>query len=171
MVCLTMAPWPIYLLTRLPEKAKTIIRKNKMTTVTRARGTNKGLIPKPPGRRSRDFNIFEEMKAGGRVEINKDTYNNLIVSRLIGLQLPKHPNFQQQNCIHDAVKASRFDLDVPFKDQEMAEVTRVFAYVSQTTRRAPMISKSVPLSRLRRSTLSLRSIRMLGQYVCSCFSS
>jgi len=48
--------------------------------VTRARSTNDELIPKPHGRRSRDFNIFEEMKAEGRVEINKDTYNNLIVS-------------------------------------------------------------------------------------------
>ena len=48
----------------------------------------------------------------------------------MGLQSPKHTDFQQQNCIHDAVKASKFNLNVPLKDQEMAEVTRVFAYVS-----------------------------------------
>ena len=47
---------------------------------TRAKSTSDELIPKPPGRRSRDFNIFEEMKAEGRIEIDKDMYNRLTVS-------------------------------------------------------------------------------------------
>jgi len=55
------------------------------------------------------------------------------------LQLPKRADFQQQNCIHDAVKASKFNLSVPLKDQEMAEVAKVFAYVSRATRCIPMV--------------------------------
>ena len=64
-----------------PEKAKSIIRKNKSTTVaTQAKHTNDSLIPLPHGRRSCDFNIFNEMKADGRVEITYETYTKLIVS-------------------------------------------------------------------------------------------
>ena len=67
-------------LINLPDKAKTIIRNNKAQV--KAKGVKEGLIPKPVGRRSRDFNIFDEMQADGKIEVTKDTYNNLIVSRL-----------------------------------------------------------------------------------------
>ena len=39
------------------------------------------MIPKPAGRFSRDFNIFEGMNARPDIDqISKATYNNLIVS-------------------------------------------------------------------------------------------
>jgi hypothetical protein len=60
-------------------KSKSIIQKLK--SPTQAKSVKKALIPKPPGRPSRDFNIFEKMKHEGEVEISKDTYNNIIVSR------------------------------------------------------------------------------------------
>ena len=68
------------LLNDLPDKAKTIIRNNR--TTTQANSVNIGLVPKPPGRRSRDFTIFDKMQAGGKIEVSKDTYNNLLVSGL-----------------------------------------------------------------------------------------
>jgi hypothetical protein len=70
----------VQLLISLPEKAKTTIQ-NNATSATQAKSVKDGLIPKPPGRRSRDFNIFEEMNKH-HVKISKDTYNNMIVSRL-----------------------------------------------------------------------------------------
>jgi hypothetical protein len=91
------------LLTHLSDKVKSIIRKNQSTMSTQAKSTNNGLIPKPPGRRSRDFNIFDEMKADGKVEIDKETYNNLIVSSLNGLYQQTRANLQSQNSVHIAV--------------------------------------------------------------------
>jgi hypothetical protein len=73
-------PQPINVpsLTNSLEKAKSIIRSNKATT--NAQSANAELIPKPSGRRSRDFNILEEMRYKGKVEVSKETYNSLIVS-------------------------------------------------------------------------------------------
>ena len=62
------------------EKAKSIIRKGK--TLTQAKNTNAKLVPKPAGRRSRNFNIFEAMNSRPDiVQVSKATYKNLIVSR------------------------------------------------------------------------------------------
>ncbi|KAF9790960.1 hypothetical protein BJ322DRAFT_1038981, partial [Thelephora terrestris] len=90
-------------------KAKSIIRSNKATT--NAQSANAELIPKPSGRRSRDFNILEEIK---------ETYNSLI------------------NYIHFAVKASNIDMGLPIKDQETVEVVRVIATVRE---QFPFIAK------------------------------
>jgi hypothetical protein len=67
-----------HLLTNTQDKAKSIIRSNKAEA--RAQSTNDGLIPKPKGRRSRDFNILEMMNEQREEPIPKETYNNLIVS-------------------------------------------------------------------------------------------
>ena len=67
-------------LINLPDKAKTIICNNKAQV--KAKGVKEGLIPKPVGCHSCDFNIFDKMQADGKIEVTKDTYNNLIVSRL-----------------------------------------------------------------------------------------
>lgn len=57
---------------------KSIVRKNKQAE---AKSANADLIPKPVGRRSRNFNIFNEMNARPKVvQVSKATYNNLIVS-------------------------------------------------------------------------------------------
>ncbi|KAF9790555.1 hypothetical protein BJ322DRAFT_1037177, partial [Thelephora terrestris] len=100
------------------EKAKSIIRSNKATT--NAQSANAELIPKPSGRRSRDFNILEEMRYKGKVEVSKETYNSLI------------------NYIHFAVKASNIDMGLPIKDQETVEVVRVIATVRE---QFPFIAK------------------------------
>ncbi|KAF9781750.1 hypothetical protein BJ322DRAFT_1111676 [Thelephora terrestris] len=100
------------------EKAKSIIRSNKATTD--AQSANAELIPQPSGRRSRDFNIFEEMQYKGKVEVSKETYNSLI------------------NYIHFAVKASKIDMGLPLKDQETVEVVRVIASVQE---QFPFIAK------------------------------
>ena len=86
MVCPLTTPLAnLRVLTCLPEKAKSIIRKSRLAAgATQAKSVNDGLIPRPPGRQIRDFNIFEEMKAKGRVEISKETYKKLIVSQLDG---------------------------------------------------------------------------------------
>jgi hypothetical protein len=118
------------LLTCSSEKAKSIIRNNKQT---QAKSANVSLIPKPPGRRSRDFNIFDEMKANGKVKITKATYKNLIVSRLGGLHLSKHANFWWQNSIHLAVESSGFDMSLPLREQETVELAKVIAYVRQAS--------------------------------------
>jgi hypothetical protein len=77
-------------LTRFSDKAKSIIRSMKATS--QAKSIQDELIPKPAGRRSRDFNIFEEMQHEGKVTINKDMYNNLIVSRSGQFRLQNHTN-------------------------------------------------------------------------------
>jgi hypothetical protein len=65
-------------LIHLSEKAKSIIRKYKPSTPA-----TKTLIPKPCGRRSRDFNIFTEMNVKpDQVQVLMATYCDLIVSQL-----------------------------------------------------------------------------------------
>lgn len=73
------------MLTNSPAKAKAIIRENRK--VPKAVSVSAGSIPKPVGRRSRDFNIFTEMQAEGEVDISKKTYTDLIVSYLSWLEL------------------------------------------------------------------------------------
>ena len=90
------------------------------------------LIWKPDGRPSHDFNIFEKMQDEGNVDLNKDTYNNLIVS---GLAWPNalnciDPGFQ--SYLHNTVILSGIDMNLPFKDQDMVEVAKVVAVVRQT---------------------------------------
>jgi len=93
------------------EKAKTIIRTKK--TTVRAGNAGGGLIKKPAGRRSRDFNILEMMRDGDgdkrKVEISKDTYKNLIC------------------FLHNTVKSSNIDMNLSFSKQDKVEVVKVTA--------------------------------------------
>jgi len=73
------------------------------------------------------------MGADGKVEITKDEYNNLLVSRLGGFQLLNHTNLRWQNSIHIAVLSSGFDMSLPLKEQETVEVAKVIAYVRRTS--------------------------------------
>ena len=66
-------------LIHLLDKVKTIIYSNK--ALIKAKSVSQGLIPRPGGRHSCDFSIFDEMQADGKIEVTKDTYKNLIVSR------------------------------------------------------------------------------------------
>ncbi|KAF9791034.1 hypothetical protein BJ322DRAFT_1104689 [Thelephora terrestris] len=100
------------------DKAKSIIRSMKATS--QAKSVQDELIPKPAGRRSRDFNIFEEMQHEGKVTIDKDTYNNLI------------------DYIHKGVNASNFNMDLSLTNQETAEVVKVVAFVAE---KYPFVAK------------------------------
>jgi hypothetical protein len=61
------------------KKAKYIIRKSKQATAAKSATAN--VIPKPAGRRSRNFNIFDEMNSRPHiVEVSKAAYKDLIVS-------------------------------------------------------------------------------------------
>ena len=124
------------LLTKLTDKAKSIIRRNKATA--QAESAKDDLIPKPAGRRSRDFNIFEEMQGKGKkkLTITKDTYNGLIVSGSEWFHLPDHTNPQPQSYIHKGVEASNLNMDLPLKDQETVEVVKVVAFVCQISHRS-----------------------------------
>ncbi|KAF9643140.1 hypothetical protein BDM02DRAFT_3132628 [Thelephora ganbajun] len=103
------------LLIEPPEKAKSIIQSNK--AMTQAKSVKAGLIPKPPGRCSHNYVLFDEMQGKGEntLVVTRDTYNNLI----------------RQQYIHKAVHASNIDMDLPFGDQEMAELVRVIACVKE----------------------------------------
>jgi hypothetical protein len=46
----------------------------------KAKSVSDGLIEKPQGRRSRDYNTFEEMASKREAGLDKETYNNLIAS-------------------------------------------------------------------------------------------
>ena len=66
------------LLIYLPDKAKSIIR-NYQAQAEIITSTQE-LIPKPAGRRSRDFTIFVAMQGDGKAKVSKDMYINLQVS-------------------------------------------------------------------------------------------
>ncbi|KAF9643472.1 hypothetical protein BDM02DRAFT_3132408 [Thelephora ganbajun] len=100
------------------DKAKSIIHENRSTT--EARSTNVGLIPKPCGRRSCDFKIYDEMQVKGKVKISKNTYKNLI------------------SYIHLVVESSDFDMNLPLKNQELTEVAKVITAIKE---RYPFIRK------------------------------
>jgi hypothetical protein len=88
------------------------------------------LILKPRGRRSRDFKIIEAMQADGKVEVSRTTYKNLIVSRPGWSCSLDCVNLQPQSYVRFAVDVS-LDKELPFKDQEMADLVKVIASVCQ----------------------------------------
>jgi len=143
-------------------KAKVIIHNNKATT--NAKSVNTGLIPKPPGRRSRDFNLFDAMNVKDRVKLDKATYKGLIVSLPGPLCSRNYTNSYQQNYIHFTVKASGIDMEIPLKDQETVEVVRVVAAVCQVLHYVFFIHLSI---RSKNITHSLRSTAMHGRSICS----
>ena len=160
------------LLTKLTDKAKSIIRRNKATA--QAESAKDDLIPKPAGRRSRDFNIFEAMQGKGKkkLTVTKDTYNGLIVSRLDWFHLLDRANPQRQSYIHKGVGASNLNMDLPLKDQETVEVVKVVAFVRQISHCSPGCSVICsPSPRLKTSTPSLRATSTTGQFTCSCDNS
>ena len=124
------------LLTKLTDKAKSVIQRNKATA--QAKSAKDDLIPKPAGHRSRDFNIFEEMQGKGKKKLTvmKDMYNGLIISGSEQFHLPDHTNPQLQSYIHKGVKASNLNMDLPLKDQETVEVVKVVAFVCQISHRS-----------------------------------
>jgi len=69
---------PFTILINPSGKAKVVIHNNKGTT--NAKSINTGLIPKPPGCCSCDFNLFKAMNVKDSVKLDKVTYKGLIVS-------------------------------------------------------------------------------------------
>jgi hypothetical protein len=103
----------------LPEKAKSLIQKAKL-----AKSAAAELVPKPRGRRSRDFNIFDAMNAyPERVQVTKASYNNLIVSQsqcIVGsiLVVVSSPLFMWVSTSPSSTGASRS----PSKPQKRLEM-------------------------------------------------
>ena len=62
------------------EKAKRIIRDNKSATAAKSTCAKPPMIPRPRGRASRDYNVYDEMQVKDRIEFDKGMYNNIIVS-------------------------------------------------------------------------------------------
>jgi hypothetical protein len=119
------------ILTSPPDKAKNIIRSKK--TTVQAKNAGEGLIKKPHGRRSRDYNILEEMRSGGRVEISKDKYNNLIVSKVGRFRLLSPVDLRRQCYLHNTIQSSNIDMNLPFSEQDRVEVVKVTAIVRQSS--------------------------------------
>lgn len=149
------------LIIRLSERVKTIIRNNK---VTWAKSVKEGLIQKLDSCPSHDFNIFKKMQDEGNVNLSKDMCNNLIVSELVQSDSLNCIDLQLQSYLHNAVISSNINMNLPFKDQDMVEVTKVVAFVCQTHYFIIVSLDNLHMcTRWKRSILSSRSTKTLGQ--------
>ena len=72
------------------------------------------------------------MQDEGNVNLSKDMCNNLIVSELVQSDSLNCIDLQLQSYLHNAVISSNINMNLPFKDQDMVEVTKVVAFVCQT---------------------------------------
>lgn len=130
---------------------------------------NTELIPKLPGRRSRDFNLFDAMQADGKVKLAKSTYKTLIVSHLGWLHLFDHVDHWLQASVQTAIKSSDINQELPLKDQEQNIVLLVVALVCPVSPCHCIPRQPIDLlTRLRNSSRSSRSIVALGQCPSSC---
>ena len=69
------------------------------------------------------------MQADGEVDLDKNTYKNLIVSKPEQLHSPNNINIRLQGTIQTSIRASNMDIELPYKDQAQEEIVLVIASV------------------------------------------
>jgi len=104
------------------------------------------------------------MRAEGKIDLDKGTYKNLIVSKPDQLCSLHHTDTWLQASVQTAVRASDMDIDLPLRDQAQEVVVLVIASVCRALSHPHIPSPFADLlTRSSKSTLSSRSIAVLGR--------